>query len=463
MHKHLSVLFAGLLTTGLLQARMHGQSTPAGWQGSYSDAQASRGEPLYAANCATCHGADLAGSEKGPALAGVSFAARWTGRTLTELLDYIHLQMPLNSAGGLSRQQSADVLAYMLRKGGVPAGGAELSGGPMPPPRDGEASKIGTGPAGYYTRAQALRGRTAYNRNCLFCHPVDANLWTLENNSSIGVRTLGGRFIERVYHGRVLYPSVYHLYTKLLAMPGFDNKAISPQVRADILAYILERNDLPAGEEELTPDAGRMKAMPLGERGFEPLFNGRDFSGLKFVIGPNCLAAPDGCAKPTPGNVLRVEDGEMRCECNVHGYFYFDRTFKDFTFRFEQKFELPPDWDPNDPLYFGGTGVLLFIQPPHRVWPRSVEIEGRYYDLGEPLAIRGKGKVSYDHKTRLRVGRPVGEWDQIEIVSRAGTVTTSINGIVVSTFTDHDYPAGFIGVQTEGAVTWWRNIRIKPE
>jgi hypothetical protein len=246
-------------------------------------------------------------------------------------------------------------------------------------------------------------------------------------------------------------------------MPGFDAKAISPQTRADILAYILEKNDLPPGPEELTPDRGRMRAMPLGERGFEPLFNGRDLSGMKFVLGPSCVAAPEGCAKDVPGDVLRVENGEIRCECHVHGYFYWDRPYKDFTFRYEQKFDRPAGWDPTDPLYFGGTGVLLFIQPPHRVWPRSLEIEGRYYDLGEPFAIGGKGKVTYDHGTRLRVGRPVGEWDAIEIVSRNGTVTTSINGTVVSTFSEHDYPAGAIGIQTEGAPTWWRNIRVRVE
>jgi len=39
----------------------------------------------------------------------------------------------------------------------------------------------------------------------------------------------------------------------------------------------------------------------------------------------------------------------------------------------------------------------------------------------------------------------------------------SINGTVVSTFSDHNYPAGPIGIQTEGALTWWRNIRLRAE
>ena len=466
MYKYFSVnILAGIFIGLLFGAILHGQGAPEGWAGTYTEVQAKRGEALYAGNCSACHGQDLSGGDRGPGVTGTGFMARWEGRTIGDLLDYVHTLMPLNSPGGLSRQQSADIVAFLISKSGIPTGSSELGGDFVVTVGDSERVRAGTEtePDGYYTKAQAIRGKAAFNRNCAFCHTVDRELWSAENNATIMPRTFGGRFIERVYHDQVLYPTVYHLFSKLESMPAFNTKAISAQTRADIVAYILENNDLPSGAEELIPDPARMKSMLLGERGFDSLFNGQDFSGIRFVIGPNCTAAPDGCGKSSPGDVLRVENGEIRCECHVHGYFYWDKPYKDFVFRFEQKFIRPVDWDLEDRLYFGGTGVLLFIQPPHRVFPRSLEIEGRYYDLGEPFAIQGKGKVVYDHDARMRAARPVGEWDAIEIVSRNGTVQTFVNGALVSTFSEHDYPPGLIGMQTEGAPVSWRNLRVKVE
>jgi quinoprotein glucose dehydrogenase len=410
-----------------------------------------------------CHGKDLNGTAAAPAAGGPAFSARWQARPLAELLDYVHLQMPLHSPGGLSRQQSADIVAYMLSQSKVPAGTAELSGGPVAAarPHDGEDGVV---TKAYYTKEQALRGKAAFNRNCGFCHNVDAKLYSVEDSRTILPRTFGGHFVERVYHDHVLYPTVYHLFSKLQSMPAINTKAISEQTRADILAYILENNGLPAGDEELTPHAGRMKNMVLGEAGFEPLFNGKDFTGIKFVMGTNCTAQPVGCGKLEPGDTLKAEDGEIRCNpCNIFGYFYWPKKYQNYTFRFEQKFIRPADWDAEDMLYFGGTGALIFIQEPHRVYPRSIEIEGRHYDLGEPYAIGGKGTIKYDHEARLRAGRRVGEWDSIEIASKDGTVTTSINGVVVSTISQHDYPPGMIGMQAEGGPVAWRNLRIKAE
>ena len=444
----------------LLQVGVQGQAAQ-DWAGSYSEAQAARGEKLYGGNCAVCHGPQLLGGDRAPAVAGPALTARWQAKPLPELLDYVYLQMPLHGPGGLSRQQSADIVAFMLKKSGVAAGAADLNGGTAAPAtRTTEALKA----RGFYTRAQAIRGKTAFNRNCAFCHTVDKKLFSEENNTFILPRTFGGRFIERVYHGQVLYPTVYHLFSKLQSMPAFNTKSISEQMRADITAYILENNDLPAGDEELTPDAVRMKNMILGEKGFESLFNGKDFTGMKFVVNPNCTAQPDGCGSVAPSpDLIHVENGEIVCQCNIHGYFYWDKPYGDFTFRFEQKFEKPADWDADDKLYFGGTGALIFIAPPHRTFPRSVEIEGRYYDFGEPFLIGGKGKVEYDHDAYMKVATPVGSWDKVEIASKAGVVKTYINGALVSTLRQHDYKPGPIGMQLEGAPMRWRNLRVKVE
>ena len=78
--------------------------------GVYSAAQAARGETIYRAQCADCHGRALEGTI-GPPLAGDSFLAAWSARPLTDIVDRIQKTMPFEKPGSLSRQQSADLLS----------------------------------------------------------------------------------------------------------------------------------------------------------------------------------------------------------------------------------------------------------------------------------------------------------------------------------------------------------------
>jgi len=96
------------------------------WDGVYTEEQAKRGEPIYGKECAACHGAELMGGESAPALTGGGFLANWNGLTLGDLFDRIKKTMPQTSPGKLTRQQNADVLAFMLSRNKFPAGKAEL-------------------------------------------------------------------------------------------------------------------------------------------------------------------------------------------------------------------------------------------------------------------------------------------------------------------------------------------------
>src|SRR5258706_16393252 len=55
-------------------------------QGVYSAGQAARGQQLYKAQCAACHGNALEGTIGAP-LAGESFLADWSARSLVNLVD----------------------------------------------------------------------------------------------------------------------------------------------------------------------------------------------------------------------------------------------------------------------------------------------------------------------------------------------------------------------------------------
>jgi hypothetical protein len=94
---------------------------------------------------------------------------------------------------------------------------------------------------------------------------------------------------------------------------------------------------------------------------------------------------------------------------------------------------------------------------------KSIEIEGRVRDMADIFFLGGgKGKFTYDNAAKTRVVKPF-DWNDIEIVSKGGQVMTYVNGVLSSTITEHDYPAGFFGMQTEGSPTEWRNIRVRVE
>jgi len=100
------------------------------WDGVYTDEQAKRGAPLYSQYCASCHGPDLTGGEMAPALVAGDFTSEWNGLTLGDLFERMRTSMPQNDPGGLSRQQNADILAYMLSSNKFPAGTTELGATP---------------------------------------------------------------------------------------------------------------------------------------------------------------------------------------------------------------------------------------------------------------------------------------------------------------------------------------------
>ena len=96
------------------------------WSGVYTEEQASRGEEVFLARCAFCHGEDLAGSEMGPVLKGSAFIEFWAGLSLADLINVITTSMPQDNPGGLDAAQYADVLAYILQQGEYPAGSTEI-------------------------------------------------------------------------------------------------------------------------------------------------------------------------------------------------------------------------------------------------------------------------------------------------------------------------------------------------
>jgi len=92
----------------------------------YSEAQATRGGALVADKCASCHAPDLSGLDQAPPLTGNDFNTNWNDLSLNDLFERIHISMPADKPGSLSRQEAADIVAFILQKGSFPAGQADL-------------------------------------------------------------------------------------------------------------------------------------------------------------------------------------------------------------------------------------------------------------------------------------------------------------------------------------------------
>ena len=87
-------------------------------QGVYSAAQAGRGQKTYASICLSCHPL--------PTQTGELFAKRWRGQTVADLYGFVAESMPKNDPGSLAPREIAQVVAYLLKINGMPAGTAEL-------------------------------------------------------------------------------------------------------------------------------------------------------------------------------------------------------------------------------------------------------------------------------------------------------------------------------------------------
>jgi hypothetical protein len=146
------------------------------------------------------------------------------------------------------------------------------------------------------------------------------------------------------------------------------------------------------------------------------------------------------------------------------GYLHTRKSYRDFTLRFEFRWprgaELPESEQPD-----ANTGALLFIEEPHRIWPRCLEVQGKWSELGQ---IKSNARdvtvtVREEEALRLQARKPVGEWNAIEIVAKGGALTSYVNGVKIAESDPTELRAGPIGLQAERYDVEFRNVRIREE
>ncbi|MBT2187608.1 c-type cytochrome [Sphingobium nicotianae] len=99
-------------------------------QGVFTEDQAAAGAQLYATRCAMCHGKMREGTYETPSLQD-RFIANWSKAPVADLYDYLARAMPQFAPGSLKPAETAQIVAYLLKANGLPAGAKPLpEGGP---------------------------------------------------------------------------------------------------------------------------------------------------------------------------------------------------------------------------------------------------------------------------------------------------------------------------------------------
>jgi hypothetical protein len=179
---------------------------------------------------------------------------------------------------------------------------------------------------------------------------------------------------------------------------------------------------------------------------FVPLVKGDDVQSLELVgIGPG---------------TIKIVDGEIQLTGKPDGYFATKESYKNYILKFDWMYERPSDLD-TDARFRGNSGLLLHIQEPHKVWPRSIEVQLQNSSAGVLIPIGGAKCQGTRLAPTKEAIKPVGQWNEMEVTCQDGTIACKLNGIAVSKGTGATVESGPIGWQSEGAPIRFRNVMIK--
>ena len=176
---------------------------------------------------------------------------------------------------------------------------------------------------------------------------------------------------------------------------------------------------------------------------------------LKAPFDDFALHPTDGQAEFTPT--------ETGVRLNGRGYFASTAEYgPDFTVVYEYRFpnaaELPEAERPTC-----NTGCLLFVGPEDAVWPRCLEVQGKWTETAQIKSNARDVTVesSTDESARDAARQPPGEWNRVEIASVGGALTVMLNGVEVSTSESTELTQGRIGFQAEGFPVEFRDVTIR--
>lgn len=181
--------------------------------------------------------------------------------------------------------------------------------------------------------------------------------------------------------------------------------------------------------------------------------------GFQWIAYAECKTFPEdadvAASWSAPDERLITTTGKPK------SYLYTEKEYGNFTLRYDYRFPTPPKDPAKAPL--ANTGVLLFIQPPHAIWPKALEVQGKYSEMGD---VRPNGgavavPVKEDAGVRESARHAVGEWNMIEVVAKEGALTVTLNGQRLLHSDPGELTKGLIGFQAEGQAVEFRNVRVR--
>lgn len=138
-----------------------------------------------------------------------------------------------------------------------------------------------------FTAAQAAAGRAAYQQTCEVCHGVNLD------DGPLGAPLTGDAFMRK-YGGQ---PVRLLFDVTRTTMPSSNPGSLPAETYAALVAFLLERNEIVAGDAPLTPDPARLASMQVPAGGFSFM----DFSPYTARIDVD---------RPTPLDGFREVDDE---------------------------------------------------------------------------------------------------------------------------------------------------------
>jgi mono/diheme cytochrome c family protein len=228
------------------------------------------------------------------------------------------------------------------------------------PPEDANSRKTVRDPA--YTAAQAERGKQVYQANCITCHLAELDGSANPTAGARGAPLVGTRFVQDFGESKVSA-----LLNKMKRdMPSGHPGTLTDQEYLDAAAYVLQRNNFPAGSAELTVDTASDIWIP-GAGGAEGLQN-------------YTLVSAVGCLHQDPTRSWLLTNAEQLKKTELASAGGADATAGasagggEFTFRLLDAISYEPE--PHNGHKMRVTGYMVRLGAEIRVNVTSLEMVG---------------------------------------------------------------------------------------
>lgn len=198
----------------------------------------------------------------------------------------------------------------------------------------------------------------------------------------------------------------------------------------------------------------RVRPLDAAPQGEIKLFNGKNLDGWTHFLSDN----------GKPETTWLIEDGMIMCKGDAApaGYIRTKADYTNYILRLEWRF---------NPVTkkAGNSGVLLRMVGEDKVWPKSVEAQLHSGNAGDFWNIENYTMTTAPDRTKGRntkkthgAERPIGEWNQYEIIVNKGDIILRVNGEELNRATGVEVNPGKICLQAEGAEIHFRNITLVP-